>query len=150
MKLIVAVIPQEALAAVQAALEEPGVRLVSVSVAGEPGAGGVYRGVGFAALWPRFRVEIFVPNDAAAPYVLDAVVRAASLSGERPGADGSVLMMDLETCVRIPSAEGRHARGTSVHDAAAPAEVSAGPDEPPPERESRHAALVSAVVGERA
>ena len=150
MKLIVAVIPQDALAAVQAALEEPGVRLVSVSVAGEPGARGVYRGVEFAALWPRFRVEIVVPNDAAAPYVLDAVVRAASLSGENPGADGSVLMMDLETCVRIPTADGRHAPGTSAHDAAAPADVPARQEEQPPERGSRHAALVRAVIGERA
>jgi nitrogen regulatory protein PII len=101
-KVIVAVIHPDAMGAVQAALDEPGARVVSVAVAGEPGASGMYRGAAFDALWPRFRVEIVVPNDAAAPSVLEAVVRAATLGGQ-PSVSGSVMMMDLDACVRIPS-----------------------------------------------
>lgn len=149
MKVIVAVIHPDAMGAVQAAIDEPGARVVSLSVAGEPGARGVYRGAAFDALWQRFRVEIVVPNDAAAPSVLDAVVRAASLGGQ-PTANGSVMMMDLEACVRVPSTDVAGTAGTSVRDAAPPSDVVARPVKHAIEHQSRQAAFVSSAVDGRA
>jgi nitrogen regulatory protein PII len=148
MKLIVAVIRPEALPAVQAALDEPGVILASASAASGGEVESVYRGMRFQALQERLRVEIVVANDIVAPAVVDAVVRAASCGGLRAGDDGLVLLMELADCVRVPVRDSPLASGAGGRGTAAPGGNLADPKEPPRTRDSRPAAF-AALFGKR-
>ncbi|HEV7500629.1 MAG TPA: P-II family nitrogen regulator [Vicinamibacteria bacterium] len=143
MKLIVAVIRPEALEAVQAALDEPGVTLASAGAASGGAVERVYRGVKFQALQARVRLEIVVANDTVAPTVLDAVVRAASCGGRRAGDDGLVLLMDLADCVRVPVRDGPYTSGAERPDLATHRETLVGPKEGRPTRDSRPAAFAA-------
>jgi nitrogen regulatory protein P-II 1 len=108
MKLILAVIQPEKLAAVQAALPPAGAHILSVSqVVGdgrEPGLEEIYRGRSIRVPRPKLRVEILV-SDARAQGVLEAVIRAGTPSDPRQIGHANALVLHLDKCVPIPDGE---------------------------------------------
>src|SRR5262245_60728424 len=104
MKLIVAIIRPECLEVVQAALQEAGAALLSVSqVVGdgrEPGFTEIYRGREVRVRRPKLRLEV-AADETLVPRAVDAIARAAA-TGD-PGGVGNVFVMHLDECVGIPA-----------------------------------------------
>ena len=109
MKMIVAIIRPEKLEAVQAALNERDVYLMTVSdVRGcgrQRGYTEVYRGTEFQVrLLPKLKLEIAV-NDAFVEATIEAIVHAARTPETGQIGDGKIFVLPLEDCVRIRTGE---------------------------------------------
>jgi nitrogen regulatory protein P-II 1 len=109
MKLIVAIIRPERLEAVQAALAERDVYLMTVTdVRGCGRQGGhteVYRGTEIQIrLLPKLKLEIAV-NDAFVEATIEAIVHAARTPESGQIGDGKIFVLPLEDCVRIRTGE---------------------------------------------
>ena len=115
MKLLVAIIQPEELQAVQAVLDASEACLMSVSqVVGGRGSyvTEVYRGQEVRVPRPKLRLEITVHDDLVQE-TLEVIARARSLINSGHLGDGTVFVMQLDECVRLPgrrvaSASGRH------------------------------------------
>jgi nitrogen regulatory protein P-II 2 len=109
MKMIVAIIRPEKLEAVQRALNERDVYLMTVSdVRGcgrQRGLTEVYRGSEFQVrLLPKLKLEIAV-NDSFVEAAIEAIVHS-SRSGETGQiGDGKIFVMPMDDCVRIRTGE---------------------------------------------
>jgi nitrogen regulatory protein P-II 1 len=109
MKLVVAIIRPERLEAVQAALNQSDVYLMTVTdVRGcgrQRGYTEVYRGTEFQVrLLPKVKLEIAV-NDAFVDATLEAIVHAARTPETGQIGDGKIFILPLEDCVRIRTGE---------------------------------------------
>jgi nitrogen regulatory protein P-II 1 len=109
MKLIVAIIRPEKLEAVQAALAEHDVYLMTVSdVRGcgrQRGYTEVYRGTEFQVrLLPKLKLEIAV-NDAFVQAAVEAIVHSGRTGDTGQVGDGKIFVMPLDDCVRIRTGE---------------------------------------------
>ena len=109
MKMIVAIIRPEKLEAVQAALNERDVYLMTVTdVRGcgrQRGYTEVYRGSEFQVrLLPKLKLEIGV-NDAFVDAAIEAIVHAARTPETGQVGDGKIFVMSMEDCVRIRTGE---------------------------------------------
>ena len=114
MKMVVAIIRPEKLEAVQGALNEHDVYLMTVSdVRGcgrQRGYTEVYRGTEFQVrLLPKLKLEIAV-NDAFVEAAVEAVVQAARTLPTGQIGDGKIFVLPLDDCVRIRTGE----RGTQA------------------------------------
>jgi nitrogen regulatory protein P-II 1 len=103
MKMIVAIIRPEQLAAVRTAVEDLEVQLTSVSqvlgFGGEPGHTELYRGREVHVRPARLRLEIAV-SDRLMHQTVGAIVRAGR-TGEAGFGDGNVFVLHLDECVPI-------------------------------------------------
>lgn len=109
MKYIVAIIRPEKLEAVQDALAEVDVYLMTVSdVRGcgrQRGFTEVYRAQEHVVrLVPKLKLEIAV-NDAFAEAAVDAIVRAGRSGDCGQVGDGKIFVLDLEDCIQIRTGE---------------------------------------------
>ncbi len=109
MKMIVAIIRPERLEAVQEALNQSDVYLMTVSdVRGcgrQRGFTEVYRGSEFRVrLLPKVKLEIAV-NDAFVEAAIEAIVHAARSADTGQVGDGKIFILPLEDCVRIRTGE---------------------------------------------
>jgi nitrogen regulatory protein P-II 1 len=109
MKLIVAIIRPEKLEAVQAALNERDVYLMTVSdVRGcgrQRGYSELYRGTEYKTrLLPKLKLEIAV-NDSFVDATMEAIVHAARAETGGQVGDGKIFVLSLEDCVRIRTGE---------------------------------------------
>lgn len=109
MKLIVAIIRPERLEAVQAALNESDVYLMTVSdVRGcgrQRGYTEVYRGTEIQVrLLPKLKLEIAV-NEAFVEATVEAIVHAARTPGTGQIGDGKIFVLDLQDAIRIRTGE---------------------------------------------
>jgi nitrogen regulatory protein PII len=104
MKLIVATIGPEKMDAVQLAVRDLDAYLMSVSqVVGdprEPGFTEIYRGRQIRVPRPKLRLEMVV-HDTAVKRAVDAIVRIGIAADAGPAANGNILVMQLDRCVRI-------------------------------------------------
>src|SRR6516225_555263 len=109
MKMIVAIIRPERLEAVQAALNESDVYLMTVSdVRGcgrQRGFTEVYRGSEFRVrLLPKLKLEIAV-NDAFVEAAIEAIVHAARSTETAKSGDAKIFALPLDDCGRTPPGE---------------------------------------------
>ncbi|MFQ3592630.1 MAG: P-II family nitrogen regulator [Gemmataceae bacterium] len=109
MKLIVAIIRPERLEAVQAALNERDVYLMTVSdVRGcgrQRGYTELYREKEIQVrLLPKLKLEIAV-NEAFVEATVEAIVHAARTPQTGQIGDGKIFVLDLEDCIRIRTGE---------------------------------------------
>src|SRR5258708_28831783 len=109
MKIVMAIIRPEKLEAVQAALNEHDVYLMTVSdVRGcgrQRGYTEVYRGTEFQIrLLPKLKLEIAV-NDAFVEAAVEPIVHAARLGETGQIGDGKIFVLPMEDCVRIRTGE---------------------------------------------
>ena len=109
MKLIVAIIRPERLEAVQKALNEHDVYLMTVSdVRGcgrQRGYTEVYRGTEFQVrLLPKIKLEIAV-NEAFVEATIEAILQAARTPETGQIGDGKIFVLPLDDCVRIRTGE---------------------------------------------
>src|SRR5262249_10445408 len=109
MKLIVAIIRAEKLEAVQAALNERDVYLMTVSdVRGcgrQRGYTELYRGTEYQVrLLPKLKLEIAV-NEAFVEATVEAIVHAARTAETGQIGDGKIFILPLEDCIRIRTGE---------------------------------------------
>ena len=109
MKLIVAIIRPEKLEAVQAALNEHDVYLMTVSdVRGcgrQRGFTEVYRGSEFdVRLLPKLKLEIAV-NEAFVEATIEAIVHSARTPETGQIGDGKIFVLALDDCIRIRTGE---------------------------------------------
>ena len=109
MKMIVAVIRPEKLEAVQHALNERDVYLMTVTdVRGcgrQRGFTEVYRGTEFVVrLLPKLKLEIAV-NDAFVEATIEAVVHAARSGDTGQIGDGKIFVLPIDDAVRIRTGE---------------------------------------------
>jgi nitrogen regulatory protein P-II 1 len=109
MKMIVTIIRPEKLEAVQRALNERDVYLMTVSdVRGcgrQRGYTEVYRGAELEIrLLPKLKLEIAV-NDAFVEATVEAIVHAARSGETGQVGDGKIFVLPLEDCVRIRTGE---------------------------------------------
>src|SRR5262249_9428544 len=109
MKMIVAIIRPEKLEAVQRALNEHDVYLMTVSdVRGcgrQRGFTEVYRGTEFQVrLLPKVKLEIAV-NDAFVEAAIEAIIHSARVGETGTVGDGKIFVLNLEDCVRIRTGE---------------------------------------------
>jgi len=109
MKLIVAIIRPERLEAVQQALNERDVYLMTVTdVRGcgrQRGYTEVYRGAEVRVnLLPKIKLEIAV-TDAFVEAAVEAIVHAARAPETGQIGDGKIFVLPLEDCVRIRTGE---------------------------------------------
>src|SRR6266850_1044198 len=109
MKMIVDIIRPEKLEAVQQALNERDVYLMTVTdVRGCGRQGGfteVYRGTEFKVrLLPKLKLEIAV-NDAFVEATVEAIVHSARSGDTARIGDGKIFVLPLEDCVRIRTGE---------------------------------------------
>ena len=109
MKMIVAIIRPEKLEAVQQALNDHDVYLMTVSdVRGcgrQRGFTEVYRGTEFQVrLLPKLKLEIGV-NDAFVEAAVEAIVHAARTAETGQIGDGKIFVMPLDDCIRIRTGE---------------------------------------------
>ena len=114
MKLITAIIRPEKLDAVQRALNEVDVYLMTVTdIRGcgrQRGFTEVYRGAEFQVrLLPKLKIEIGV-NDAFVEASIEAIVHSARSGETGQIGDGKIFVVDLDDVVRIRTGE----RGTSA------------------------------------
>jgi nitrogen regulatory protein P-II 1 len=114
MKMVVAIIRPEKLDAVQAALNEREVYLMTVTdVRGcgrQRGHTEVYRGSEIQVrLLPKIKLEIAI-NDAFVEATVEAIVHAARTQDTGQIGDGKIFVLPLEDCVRIRTGE----RGTEA------------------------------------
>ena len=116
MKLIVAIIRADKLEAVQTALNERDVYLMTVSdVRGcgrQRGYTEVYRGTEFQVrLLPKLKLEIAV-NEAFVEAAIESIVHAARTPETGQVGDGKIFVLPLDDCIRIRTGErGRDAIG---------------------------------------
>src|ERR1700683_2292426 len=116
MKMIVAMIRPERLEAVQKALAERDVYLMTVTdVRGcgrQRGFTEVYRGTDFKVrLLPKLKLEIAV-NDAFVEATIEAIVHAARSAETGQIGDGKIFVLPMDDCVRIRTGErGQEAIG---------------------------------------
>src|SRR3954447_4589866 len=109
MKMIVAIIRPERLEAVQSALAERDVYLMTVTdVRGcgrQRGFTEVYRGTEFQVrLLPKVKLEIGV-NDAFVEATVEAIVHAARSGDTGQIGDGKIFVLSMDDCVRIRTGE---------------------------------------------
>jgi nitrogen regulatory protein P-II 1 len=109
MKMVVAIIRPERLEAVQDALNQNDVYLMTVTdVRGcgrQRGFTEVYRGAEFQVrLLPKLKLEIAV-NDAFLEATVEAIVHAARTPGTGQIGDGKIFVLPLEDCIRIRTGE---------------------------------------------
>jgi nitrogen regulatory protein P-II 1 len=109
MKLIMAIIRPERLEAVQAALNERDVYLMTVSdVRGcgrQRGYTEVYRGTEFEVrLLPKVKLEIAV-TEAFVEATVEAIVHAARTPASGQIGDGKIFVLGLDDCIRIRTGE---------------------------------------------
>jgi nitrogen regulatory protein P-II 2 len=109
MKLVVAIIRPEQLEAVQKALNEREVYLMTVSdVRGcgmQRGYTETYRGTEFQVrLLPKLKIELAV-NEAFVEATVEAIVHAARSGDTGKIGDGKIFVLPLEDCVRIRTGE---------------------------------------------
>jgi nitrogen regulatory protein P-II 2 len=109
MKMIVAIIRPERLEAVQAALKDRDVYLMTVTdVRGcgrQQGYTEVYRGTEFRVrLLPKLKLEIAV-NEAFVEATIESIVHAARTPETGQIGDGKIFVLTLEDCVRIRTGE---------------------------------------------
>lgn len=109
MKLIVAIIRPERLEAVQAALNERDIYLMTVSdVRGcgrQRGYTEVYRSTEITVrLLPKLKLEIAV-NEAFVEAAVEAIIHAARTPECGQIGDGKIFVMPLDDCVRIRTGE---------------------------------------------
>ena len=109
MKLLIAIIRPERLDAVQRALSERDVYLMTVSdVRGcgrQRGFTEVYRGAELEIrLLPKLKLEIAV-NDAFVEATIEAIVHSARSGDTGAVGDGKIFVLPLEDCVRIRTGE---------------------------------------------
>src|SRR4029078_13617931 len=109
MKLVVAVIRPEKLEAVQQALNERDVYLMTVSdVRGcgrQKGYTEVYRGTEVQIrLVPKLKLEIAV-NEAFVEATIEAIVHAARSGDTGNVGDGKIVVLPMDDCVRIRTGE---------------------------------------------
>src|SRR5215472_16795671 len=109
MKLIVAIIRGDKLEAVQPALNERDVYLMTVSdVRGcgrQRGYTELYRGSEYQVrLLPKIKLEIAV-NDAFVEATVEALVHAARTPETGQIGDGKIFILPLEDCIRIRTGE---------------------------------------------
>lgn len=109
MKLIVAIIMPEKLEAVQAALNERDLYLMTVSDVGGYGRyrffTEVYRGSEFQVrMQRRLKLEIAV-HDALLEEAIEAIVHAARTGDIGQMGDGKIFVLPLDDCVRIRTGE---------------------------------------------
>ena len=109
MKMIIAIIRPEKLEAVQIALGEREVYLMTASdVRGcgrQRGFTEVYRGSEFQVrLLPKLKLEIAV-NDAFVEAAIEAIVHTARSGDTGQVGDGKIFVQPLEDCVRIRTGE---------------------------------------------
>jgi nitrogen regulatory protein P-II 1 len=109
MKMIVAIIRPEKLEAVQHALNDRDVYLMTVSdVRGcgrQRGFTEVYRGTEFVVrLLPKLKLEIAV-NDAFVEATIEAIVHAARSGDTGQIGDGKIFVMPIDDAVRIRTGE---------------------------------------------
>ena len=109
MKMIVAIIRPERLEAVQKALAERDVYLMTVTdVRGcgrQRGFTEVYRGTEFQVrLLPKLKLEIAI-NDAFVEATIEAVVHAARSPETGQIGDGKIFVLPMDDCVRIRTGE---------------------------------------------
>jgi nitrogen regulatory protein P-II 1 len=114
MKMVVAIIRPEKLDAVQAALNEREVYLMTVTdVRGcgrQRGHTEVYRGSEIQVrLLSKIKLEIAI-NDAFVEATVEAIVHAARTQDTGQIGDGKIFVLPLEDCVRIRTGE----RGTEA------------------------------------
>lgn len=105
MKLVVAIIKPEKVEAVQAALNERDLYLMTLTDAGGCGRyrffTEVYRGAEFQVrIQSRVRLEIAV-NDDQLESTLEAIVHAARMGDTGEMGDGKIFVLPIEDCVRI-------------------------------------------------
>jgi len=109
MKMIVAIIRPDKLEAVQNALAERDVYLMTVTdVRGcgrQRGFTEVYRGTEFRVnLLPKLKLEIAV-NDAFVEAAIEAIVHAARSGDTGQIGDGKIFVLPMDDCVRIRTGE---------------------------------------------
>ena len=109
MKMIVAIIRPEKLEAVQNALAERDVYLMTVTdVRGcgrQRGFTEVYRGTEFQIrLLPKLKLEIAV-NDAFVEATVEAIVHSARSGDTGQIGDGKIFVLPMDDCVRIRTGE---------------------------------------------
>ena len=109
MKMIIAIIRPEKLEAVQSALSERDVYLMTVSdVRGcgrQRGSTEMYRGAEFQTrLLPKLKLEIAV-NDAFLEATIEAIVHASRSGDTGHVGDGKIFVISLEDCIRIRTGE---------------------------------------------
>lgn len=109
MKMVVAIIRVEKFDAVQAALNEREIYLMTVTdVRGcgrQRGHTEIYRGAEFKPrLLPKLKLEIAV-NDAFVEATVEAIVHAARTGETGQIGDGKIFVLNLEDCVRIRTGE---------------------------------------------
>ncbi len=109
MKMIIAIIRPEKLEAVQAALNEREVYLMTVTdVRGcgrQRGYTEVYRGQEYQVrLLPKLKLEIAV-NDSFVEATIEAIVHASRTEVTGQIGDGKIFVLSLEDCVRIRTGE---------------------------------------------
>jgi nitrogen regulatory protein P-II 2 len=114
MKLVVAIIRPDKLEAVQTALNERDIYLMTVTdVRGcgrQRGYTEVYRGTEFQVrLLPKLKLEIAV-NDAFVDAAIEAIVHAARTPETGQIGDGKIFVLPLDDCIRIRTGE----RGTDA------------------------------------
>src|SRR5262245_28480525 len=104
MKLIIAIIQPETLEAVEAALNDQDVHVLSVSqvvkLGPESTTTETYRGQQVRRRRPKLRVEIAAGNGMAEAAV-DAIARAVATVGAGPAGDGNVFVLDLDKCFGV-------------------------------------------------
>ena len=109
MKLIIAVIRPEKLEAVQAALSERDIYLMTVTdVRGcgrQRGSTEMYRGAEFQTrLLSKVKLEIAV-NEAFVEATIEAIVHASRTGETGQLGDGKIFVVPLEDCIRIRTGE---------------------------------------------
>jgi nitrogen regulatory protein P-II 2 len=109
MKMIVAIIRPERLEAVQAALSEQDIYLMTVSdVRGcgrQRGYTETYRGTEFQIrLLPKIKLELAV-NDAFAEAAIESILQASRTPPSGQIGDGKIFLLDLADCIRIRTGE---------------------------------------------
>ena len=109
MKMIVAIIRPETFSAVQQALEEHDVYLMTVSdVRGcgrQRGRTEVYRGTEFQTrLLPKLKLEIAL-NEPFVESAVEAIVQAARTPDTGQIGDGKIFVLPMDDCVRIRTGE---------------------------------------------
>ena len=109
MKMVVAIIRPEKLEAVQAALNQHDIYLMTVTdVRGcgrQRGFTEVYRGTEIQIrLLPKLKLEIAV-NDAFVEAAIEAIVLAARSGDTGQIGDGKIFVLPMEDCIRIRTGE---------------------------------------------
>lgn len=109
MKLVVAIIKPEKVEAVQAALNERDIYLMTLTDAGGCGRyrffTEVYRGAEFQVrVQARVKLEIAI-NDELVETAIEAIVHAARMGDTGEMGDGKIFVFPMEDCVRIRTGE---------------------------------------------